>query len=146
MKVMTKMKHHVVITLILFSASQLLVAQDDDTFQTAWHQSYELLDGVLAPHQQSELNALAFSAAVANFCEGFDLDQDKFNRGMATLEHVDKLDMNEQELIYFGQHLMFNYGVHVGIFLAEAAHNPSAFCQNAQQERAEQNPAEHYWR
>ncbi|NJN47183.1 MAG: hypothetical protein HC808_12660 [Candidatus Competibacteraceae bacterium] len=106
-------------------------AQNEETVRErldpAWRQARLLLDGVLNPKQQSELNTLAYSAAVANLCEGFRLDKDRFSAGFKYLEHEDLVSMSSDETTCFERHLMFNYGVAVGLFMAEGAANQNCF-------------------
>ena len=52
-----------------------------EQLEPAWLQANRLLDGALNPKQQSEFNTLAYSAAVANLCEGFALSQERFKKG-----------------------------------------------------------------
>ena len=109
----------------------------------AWLQATRMLDGVLNPKQQSELNTLAYSAAVANLCEGFKLKREQFQKGFNYLAHEDLASMKPEETAYFERHLLFNYGVAVGLFMAEGAADQASFCKLATAHRGE--AAYHYW-
>ncbi|MFO7641040.1 MAG: hypothetical protein R6X17_07160 [Candidatus Competibacteraceae bacterium] len=109
----------------------------------AWRQAHRMLDGVLDSKQQSELNVLAYSTAVANLCEGFALNREQFKKGFNYLAHGDAASMKPEESAYFERHLLVNYGVAVGLFLAEGAADQAGFCKVAATHRGE--AAYHYW-
>ena len=133
--------------LALSVPSSVAFAQGGNTtreqLEPAWLQASRLLDGALNPKQQSELNTLAYSAAVANLCEGFALHRERFKKGFDYLKHEDSARMKPEETAYFERHLLFNYGVAVGLFLAEGAADRAGFCKVAATHRGE--AAYHYW-
>ena len=51
--------------------------------------------------------------------------------------------MKPEETAYFERHLLFNYGVAVGLFLAEGAADRAGFCKVAATHRGEAE--HHYW-
>ena len=111
-----------------------------------WLKATELLDGILTQEQHSEMNALAFSSAVAGLCDGFSLDRDKFSKGMMTLEHENKANMSAEQIAYFERHLTFNYGVAVGLFLAEGSMDKEGLCAAATEHRNDPESHLHYWK
>ncbi len=133
--------------LALSVPSSVAFAQGGNTareqLEPAWLQASRLLDGALNPKQQSELNTLAYSAAVANLCEGFALNREQFKKGFGYLKHEDSARMKPEETAYFERHLLVNYGVAVGLFLAEGAADQAGFCKAAATHRGE--AAYHYW-
>jgi hypothetical protein len=133
---------------ILFGVASISRAQDDaphEHLEAGWRKATELLDGVLTPEQHSEMNVLAFSAAVAGLCDGFSLDRDKFAKAMKMLEHEDKANMSAEQLNYYEHHLTFNYGVAVGLFLAEGSMDQADFCAAATAQRNDPETGLHYW-
>ncbi len=116
-----------------------------ERFDQGWQRAQRMLDGVLTPPQHSELNLIAYSAAAASLCEGFSLDRDKFADGMKQLEHQDLASMSAEEVVYFERHLLFNYGVAVGLFLAEGSSDQTGFCQEATEHRSDPETY-NYWR
>jgi hypothetical protein len=97
----------------------------------AWLQAYEMQGNMLTGPQRTALNQLAYHAAAANICEDLVLDRAKFSSGLAALEHADIVSLSDAELEYYQRHLMVNFGVAVGIMLAEHADNAAAFCEDA---------------
>ncbi|MGI9382181.1 MAG: hypothetical protein ACR2PO_03435, partial [Methyloligellaceae bacterium] len=110
----------------------------------AWENAIVLLDGVLGAKQRAGLNILAYHAAVAAICDGFKLDQTKFSGAFSKLEHAEDAKMSEAEKRYFERHLLVNYGMMVGTFIAEAGASTETFCAHAAEEKAEKD-AVHYW-
>ena len=51
--------------------------------------------------------------------------------------------MKPDETAYFERHLLVNYGVAVGLFLAEGAADQASFCKVAATHRSEAEY--HYW-
>ena len=110
----------------------------------AWQQADELLDGSLNPQQHSLLNDIAFASAVDSLCEGFKLDRNKFSAEFAKLKHTRSDAMTTEQMDYFKQHLLFNYGLAVGLFMAEGALDQTGFCQQAAEQRDDPE-ASHLW-
>ncbi len=135
----------------LFAASLALavvpaIAQSSESGRegAAWLQAYEMQDNVFTGPQRTALNQLAYHAAAANICEGLVLDRAKFSTGLAALEHADIVSLSDDELDYYHRHLLVNFGVAVGIMLAEHADDAAVFCEDA---RAHMNDpdAVHYF-
>ena len=97
----------------------------------AWLTAYDMQGGVLTGNQQHQLLTLAWHGAVANLCEELQLDHLKFGQAMAAIEHSDAASMSDDEHEFFRQSLMINYGVAVGIMLAEHADDKEATCTDA---------------
>lgn len=107
------------------SAEQAVAPQ---RLSTAWIEATELIDGTLTRPQQALLSQLAYHAAVANLCDGFVLDREKFAEAFTRLEHQDTLSMNADEHAYFERHLLVNFGIVTGVFMAEGSLDQTAFC------------------
>ena len=138
---------YAVLALWLLLGLSSVQAQDTvhQRLKAGWVKATDLIDGVLSPAQRSEMNSLAFSAAVASLCEGFDLNRDKFTTGMKTLEHENKAEMSAEQIDYFETHLTFNYGVAVGLYLAEGSLDQAGFCAEAAAHRNDPESHLHYW-
>ena len=115
-----------------------------EALDPAWRKAIDLQDGILTSRQQSLLNDIAFAAAVSNLCDGYSLERAKFSAGFKELQHEDIASMSSEEVDYFQRHLMFNYGVVVGLFMAEGAMDRSGFCQQADEHRNDPE-ATHFW-
>lgn len=116
-------------------AAPLAFAQQSDGPKNreseAWLTAYDMQGGVLTGNQQQHLLTLAWHGAVANLCETLQLDHLKFGQAMAVIEHSDAASMSDDEHEFFRQSLMINYGVSVGIMLAEHADDKEAACADA---------------
>jgi hypothetical protein len=133
---------------LLCSVASVSRAQDADPherLEPGWRKATDLLDGVLTPEQHSEMNMLAYSAAVAGLCDGFSLNREKFANAMKMLEHDDKANMSAEQISYFQHHVTFNYGVAMGLFLAEGSMDQTAFCAAATAQRNDPETGIHYW-
>ena len=132
--------------LVLLSAAALAqtAPPPHETLDPAWQKAVELQDGVLTPRQHSLLNEIAFAAAVSNLCDGYSLERARFSAGFEELQHEDMVSMSAEEAEYFQHHLMFNYGVVVGLFMAEGALDRSGFCQQADEHRNDPEIT-HFW-
>lgn len=119
-------------------------AEPHEILDPGWQQAVELLDGILTPEQQLIFNEIAFAAAVSNLCEGYSLESDKFSADFAQLHHVNASVMSDAELEYFRNHLMFSYGVAVGLFMAEGSIDRDGFCRRAGEHRDDPE-IPHYW-
>ena len=66
-----------------------------------------------------------------------------YQLGRLYLAHDNGASMKPEETAHFERHLLFNYGVAVGLFLAEGATNQATFCKVAATHRGEAEY--HYW-
>ena len=96
---------------------------------------HDFVDQKLSPDQTTQLIVIAHQAATASACEGFELDEEKFKGAFAKLAHASEAGMSADEKSYFEKHVMMAYGVAIGGFLADAAANTSAYCDDADEER-----------
>ena len=110
----------------------------------AWQDIEKTVDGVLTPGQHARLNDIAYAAAVDSLCAGFNLDETKFKAEFQALAPEQSEAMNAQEVNYFKQHLLVNYGLIAGLFMAEGALDQTGFCQAADETRNDPEIA-HLW-
>jgi hypothetical protein len=117
------------------SGAALAQQAPHEMLAAAWEDIEKTVDGTLAPRQHARLNDLAHAAAVDSLCEGFNLDEAKF---IAEFEQLapDEIDsMSAEEVDYFEQHLLVNYGLVTGLFMAEGALDQAGFCEAAEEHR-----------
>lgn len=104
---------------------------DDDRLDNAWHDLLETEGGLLSGPQYAALNNLAFQAAVARVCDGYDLDAETFGKGLAgVLTGTDK-DFNERQEKEFESAVLVAFGARYGLFLAEGNGDKKDFCDAA---------------
>ena len=61
------------------------------------------------------------------------------------MKHDSEADMTAEQKEYYQNHLTFNYGVAVGLFLAEGSLDPAGFCAEATTQRNDPDTGVHYW-
>ena len=98
---------------------------------TAWDHADQMIGPAVTPEQRSLMVQLAHDAAAANVCDGLFLNRDLVQQGFAGLTHTDEAAMSEAEKTYYERHLLVNYGVQVGIMLAEFSASPETACEDA---------------
>lgn len=101
----------------------------------AWRAAQALQGDMLPGALHAEFMLLAWHAAAANLCAPLMLDHEKFGAAYATLEHSDAASLSEAEHAYFRHHLAVNFGVAVGIMLAQHSRTPeevAEFCAAAE--------------
>jgi hypothetical protein len=94
-------------------------------------QALSLLEDALTPDQTTTLQILAYQSAIANVCEGFDIDDAKFATAFGTLAPVDAARMTDAQKAYHDQHLLVIFGVLVGGEFGAIADDPAAACEQA---------------
>ncbi|GGO79087.1 hypothetical protein GCM10011348_12510 [Marinobacterium nitratireducens] len=118
-------------------------APPHEQLQEAWRQVDDLLEGFLAPQQQQVLNDLSYATAVDGLCDSFDVDRAKFVQAFDELTpQADDYSADEAE--HFKQHLLFSYGLVMGLFMAEGALDQTGFCRQAQAHRDDPETP-HFW-
>ena len=146
--VLTNVRQGLGLTLLLGMLSGTALAQSTqaphEMLELAWQEAEETLGGVLTPRQNAQLNDLAHAAAVDSLCEGFNVDADKFKAEFQQLAPEEGESMSAEEMDYFKQHLLVNYGLVVGLFLSEGALDQEGFCRAAEEARNDPEVA-HLW-
>ena len=126
------------LTILLAALSGMAQAQAQaphEMLAAAWDDIEKTVDGTLTPRQHVRLNDIAHAAAVDALCDGFNLDANKFKAEFAELEPDDKDNMSADEIDYFQKHLLVNYGLVAGLFMAEGALDQEGFCKAAEEDR-----------
>ena len=110
-------------------------------------QALALLEGALTPEQTTRLQLIAYQSAIADVCEGFDLDDAKFAAAFETLAPVDAAKMSDAQKAYHDQHILVIFGVLVGGELGAMAEDPAGACEQAAKVKADAETAsELVWR
>jgi hypothetical protein len=102
----------------------------------AWEAFHYMDGGLLPPEGRANLVMLAWHAAMANLCHELVLDHERFGAAFATLEHADAASLSGAEHEYFRHHLAVNFGIAVGILLAEMAGSREEVEENCEAARA----------
>lgn len=108
-------------------------ADDNVRLDSAWDHADQMVGPALSPEQRSLMIQLAYDAAAANVCDGLFLNRDRVQQGFAGLVHTDAGTMTEAEKDYYERHLLINYGVQVGLMLAEFSAHPDTACNDARE-------------
>jgi hypothetical protein len=115
-----------------------------DKINPAWQRLDELSQPYLTANQQGTVYELAFAAAAAQICPGFEVDRDKFVaafKDFADQAHqrmsADAHRERERELLVF-------YGTAVGLLSAEGLLTEDRFCSAAQ--AAKESSDDNYWK
>lgn len=100
-------------------------------------QAMSLLENALTPDQTTTLQLLAYQSAIANVCEGFDMDDAKFATAFGTLAPVDAARMSDAQKAYHDQHVLVIFGVLVGGEFSAIGDDPAAACEQASTVKAD---------
>ena len=85
-----------------------------------------LIEGALTPEQTTKLQLIAYQSAIANVCEGFDIDPPTFATAFDALAPAAAAEMTDDQKAYHDQHLLVIFGVLVGGELAAIGDDPAA--------------------
>ena len=113
--------------------------------EAAWEAAISEEADDLAPGLQAGLNLVAYHAAVARLCDGFEVDDGKIAEESNAIitEALEGLD--GEALYHRHAVLLIDMGVRHGLFLAESSLHPQRFCADAEEVRASED-YEHHWR
>ena len=100
-------------------------------------QALAMVEGALTPDQFTKLQLIAYQSAIANVCEGINLDEAKFNKAFEALAPVDAAKMSAEQKAYHDKHILVIFGVLVGGELNAMATDVSAACEDAAQQKAD---------
>jgi hypothetical protein len=118
----------------LFGAAPA-IAEDSGSFVRL--HAIDLLENALTPEQATTLQLVAYQAAIADACTGFELDDKKFVAAFEKLAPADAAKMSDAQKAYFDKHLLVIYGVLMGGELADMADDVSAACAKAAEFQAD---------
>ena len=96
-----------------------------------------LVEGALTPEQATTLQLVAYQSAIANVCEGFDIDPPKFATAFEALAPAAANEMTDDQKAYHDQHVLVIFGVLVGGELGAIGNDPAAACAQAALDKAD---------
>ncbi|WP_419175592.1 hypothetical protein [Desulfosediminicola sp.] len=138
---------HLLLILLLISTTSSM-AEDDplpvlDQISPAWERLDILTQSYLTDEQQISLQKLAFAAAVADICDGFEVNGEKFIAAFQKFDSVkEKEPTNGQG--YWYERMLVAYGIATGLFTAEGLLVSEQFCKAA--EELKSTSTDHYWK
>jgi hypothetical protein len=100
-------------------------------------QALALVEGSLTPDQFTKLQVIAYQSAIANVCEGFTIDEAKFNKAFEALAPVDAARMSDDQKAYHDKHILVIFGVLVGGEFNAISDDISAACEDAAKQKAD---------
>lgn len=142
------MKTVQLVLVLLFVTTTSSLAADEplpvlDQINPAWQRLDILTQSYLNDQQQIKLQQLAFAAAVADICEGFEVDSEKFVAAFQEFDSVkQKEPVNGQG--YWYERMLVAYGMATGLFAAEGLLVNEQFCNAASELKA--SSTSHYWK
>lgn len=100
-------------------------------------QALSLIEGALTPEQTTKLQLIAYQSAIANVCEGFNIDAARFATAFEALAPVDAAKMSDDQRAYHDKHILVIFGVLVGGELSAIGDDPAAACEQAAADKAD---------
>ncbi len=104
---------------------------DDNRLDDAWKAALEEQEGVLSPQQNAALNNIAYQAAVARVCAGFEIDRAKYAKAVNDLIVPGSDKRSDTEVLERQTSILISLGTAYGLFLAEGTAQKDDFCANA---------------
>lgn len=103
----------------------------------AWDAAINEDGAYLAPADQARLNVIAYHAAVAKLCEGFEVDAGKIADASNGVITAAVAGLDGEALIARHADILIDLGTSHGLFLAEGSLHPDKFCAQAAEVRAD---------
>jgi hypothetical protein len=116
-------------------------ATDDNRLDDAWKAALEDQEGVLTPQQTASLNNIAYEAAVARVCDGFELDRAKYAKAVNDIVVPGSDKRSDQENLERQSSILVSLGTAYGLFLAEGTAKKDDFCANATELKTDKQSA-----
>lgn len=115
-----------------------------DQINPAWQRLDALTGSYLTEAQQKTMQKLAFAAAVADTCKGFEVDKDKFIAAFKDFKDEKQTALPAEELEQLKDKLLVAYGMATGLFSAEGLLVKERFCSSAEKMRTDST--DHFWK
>ncbi|WP_462321440.1 hypothetical protein [Halochromatium sp.] len=93
-------------------------------------QALGFADSILTSEQEATMEIIAYQAVVARVCTTYEMDYTRLAQAVATLDHVDKADLDAEQTAYAERLVMMSLGIAMGGMFAEFSMDPDAFCTN----------------
>jgi hypothetical protein len=137
---------HLLLFLLLTTISSLAADKPLsvlDQISPAWQRLDELTQSYLTDEQQKTVQQLAFAAAVADSCDGFKINKEKFVAAFKDFDGEKQKALTTEEKGQWRDKLLVAYGIATGLFAAEAMLVNEQFCSSAEELR--ETSTDHYW-
>ena len=118
---------------------------ENQRLSAAWEAAINEEGAYLSPEAQAQMNVIAYHAAVAKLCEGFEVDAGEIASASNALVAEAVKGLEGEALITRHTDLLIDLGTSQGIFLAEGSLHPDKFCAEAAEARADGSYDDH-WR
>lgn len=110
-------------------------AAQSQRLAAAWETLISEEEPDIAPAEIAKLNTIAYHAAVARLCEGFDLDVEKIAAASNEVVAAAVAGLEGEALLARHADVLISLGATHGLFLAEGSLHPEAFCAAAAETR-----------
>lgn len=97
----------------------------------AWSIINGLTEDQLGPKQTQLLDGVAFSLAQQAVCEDKPADHEQLAGDFDNLTRNLTADLTAEQAIYYQRHLLVNFGMRVGVLVAEGVRDRDVFCAPA---------------
>ncbi|YBV95028.1 hypothetical protein M1D80_03320 (plasmid) [Phyllobacteriaceae bacterium JZ32] len=124
------------VTMALLMAVPSVASSDTQDSSFVRLHALDLLDGILTKDQTVTLQLLAHQTAIANVCNGFTVDDGKFQKSFDTLAASNSDKMSDVQKDYFDKHLLVSFGILVGGEMAAIGKDPAGACKAAAEEKS----------
>lgn len=122
----------------------LPAAAQSHRLDAAWEAALAERGLVLDDDHFAELNLIAYHAAVARICDGFEVDVAKIADATDEVVAAGNDGLDPAQLMGRQADILIALGTAHGLFLAEGSLQRDAFCAAAEETRADPDFA-HYW-
>lgn len=137
-----------IIVMILAAAANSFAVEDSDAIldkiSPAWERLDTLTQSYLSDEQQKRVQQLAFAAAAADICDGFEVDKEKFIKAFEDFDGEKQKTLPDEEQKLWKDKLLVAYGIATGLFAAEGMLVNDQFCSAAEDLRTASTG--HYWK
>jgi len=120
---------------LAFALGAGIAVADDQRLDEAWKDALEEKEGLLTEKQEAAMNVLAFQSAATRVCDGFEIDPAKFETAFAAAVDPGSLEVTPEDRLHRDNAILVNFGIAVGLFIAEGKAAPEGFCANAEEAR-----------
>jgi hypothetical protein len=119
------------LTMAIASSAAYAQSTDDNRLDDAWKAALEDQEGLLTPQQNAALNNIAYQAAVARVCSGFEIDPAKYAKAVNDIVVPGSDKRSDKENLERQAGILISLGTAYGLFLAEGTAKKDDFCANA---------------
>ena len=137
---------------LLFSSASVSAEEGESQAQAfagyedaAWQAMDEDLSKVLPEHEISALKLIAYHAVAEILCDGVSMDMERVHAATIALHPENWSELTDDEKKTWGNMLLVNYGMIVGVMLSEHAEKPAPMCAEANEMIADKENDWHYF-